>query len=1002
MFGSQDLTADVGGAYGLFVIPNPDSFPSAAAATAAGTIQFASFGNSDDFTVTVPASAGGSGAAVTVRLTGADATGASSTTATVIAIGVNSSPSAGTVAETVVDAINGKFGAAGGGQYSHAFASANSGVNTGIAGVTASLLSSTQVKLTATTSGPLGNAIEVTMGTGAPGASANLTDGAHHAVTGSLAAVWYVNDGAVVLTGSDRDGTAVQGAGVWIKSDSGLKFTAKVVQDGAAESNVKKTATFSFDRDSDLFVRKVFNTNPTKANSSLYGTDDVENYWLGETFESNLQATENMKLAVTGSKTTASDNYLGVILALDGNLGDADTDIVWADHRVETRAAQTGWFISQDTRGESTASFDPSTHTEKLFKLHALDSGEHANRDYKVSISDIKVPTDNFNKYGSFSVQIRRASDSDLTPTILEQFSNCNLNPTSPNFVGRVIGDKFYTYDEANKRIIEHGDNDNRSKILRVEVSQAVEAGEAEGLNPYGVYGPAVFKTHELIATDTGGTIISAGSGSSTNSLPFGALVQAPVHGANRIVSGTLIFTASIAAPTTGLRVSSSEGNLVLSSKAYFGYRSGIGTTKRFDKTNLDLLRGQPKNLDPTSVTATKQQYSWVFTLDDVEEASDDTSHARWISGSRAAGNSFTAKSGSGDSAGTPFVISKGYDKFTSPMFGGFDGFDIQWSDPLANLKMTGTPTELSNSSFYSLKKATDIVSDTDFLEYDLLTMPGITQTSLVSSLVNVAEERADSLAIIDVAGGYTPRHERSSTDSESDSVGSVSTTVNNLKDLAINSSYGCAFYPFVKIRDQLANSMVYVPPSVVALGTMSSSQRKSAVWFAPAGFTRGGLSEGSAGLPVVGVRQRLTSAERDKLYDANINPIASFPAEGIVIFGQKTLQVTQSALDRINVRRLLIYTKKEISRIASRVLFDQNVQQTWDRFTGQVIPFLEGVQAGLGLTDFRVVLDDSTTTPDLIDRNILYAKIFLKPARAIEFIALDFIITRSGASFDD
>ena len=203
-------------------------------------------------------------------------------------------------------------------------------------------------------------------------------------------------------------------------------------------------------------------------------------------------------------------------------------------------------------------------------------------------------------------------------------------------------------------------------------------------------------------------------------------------------------------------------------------------------------------------------------------------------------------------------------------------------------------------------------------------------------------------------------------------------------------------------MRDNAADAMLYVPPSVVALGTFSSSQRKSAVWFAPAGFTRGGLSEGSAGLPVVGVRQRLTSADRDKLYDANINPIASFPAEGIVIFGQKTLQVTPSALDRVNVRRLLIHVKKEVSRIASRMLFEQNVQATWDRFKGQVVPFLEGVKTGLGLTDFKVVLDESTTTPDLIDRNILYAKIFLKPARAIEFIALDFIITRSGASFDD
>jgi phage tail sheath protein FI len=192
------------------------------------------------------------------------------------------------------------------------------------------------------------------------------------------------------------------------------------------------------------------------------------------------------------------------------------------------------------------------------------------------------------------------------------------------------------------------------------------------------------------------------------------------------------------------------------------------------------------------------------------------------------------------------------------------------------------------------------------------------------------------------------------------------------------------------------------VPPSVVALGTFSSSQRKSELWFAPAGFTRGGLTEGSAGLPVIQTRQRLNSKERDDLYEANINPIATFPAEGIVIFGQKTLQVTPSALDRINVRRLMIYVKKEISRIAATTLFDQNVPATWNRFVGRAEPFLRSVQSRLGLTDFKIVLDSSTTTPELVDRNIMYAKIFLKPARAIEFIALDFVITNTGAGFED
>ena len=154
--------------------------------------------------------------------------------------------------------------------------------------------------------------------------------------------------------------------------------------------------------------------------------------------------------------------------------------------------------------------------------------------------------------------------------------------------------------------------------------------------------------------------------------------------------------------------------------------------------------------------------------------------------------------------------------------------------------------------------------------------------------------------------------------------------------------------------------------------------------------------------MPVLSVTEKLTSKDRDKLYEANINPIATFPSEGIVVFGQKTLQTTRSALDRINFRRLMIYVKKQVSRISNKILFDQNVQATWDRFLSQVTPFLDRVKQGAGLTDFKVVLDSSTTTPDLVDRNIMYAKIFLKPARSIEFIAIDFIITNTGAAFED
>ena len=284
-----------------------------------------------------------------------------------------------------------------------------------------------------------------------------------------------------------------------------------------------------------------------------------------------------------------------------------------------------------------------------------------------------------------------------------------------------------------------------------------------------------------------------------------------------------------------------------------------------------------------------------------------------------------------------------------------------------------------------------------------MLSVPGVRAPLITNHVLNTAEDRADCLAIIDPEyGGYAPSTETTNDFKTRITNNSVTEATNAIKKRGLNNSYGCAYFPWVKVYDEINDKRVWVPPSVVAIGTFGSVERNSELWFAPAGFTRGGLSEGSAGIPVIGVSQRLSSKDRDQLYENHINPIATFPAEGIVIFGQKTLQQTRSALDRINVRRLMIYLKKEISMMAARLLFDQNVQATWNRFRGQVEPFLDGVKARFGLTDYRVVLDETTTTPDLVDRNIMYAKIFLKPARAIEFIAIDFVITRTGASFDD
>ena len=338
------------------------------------------------------------------------------------------------------------------------------------------------------------------------------------------------------------------------------------------------------------------------------------------------------------------------------------------------------------------------------------------------------------------------------------------------------------------------------------------------------------------------------------------------------------------------------------------------------------------------------------------------------------------------------------------PLFGGSNGLDITHQDPLRNANISATATETNSYVFNTYKRAIDFVLDRENLDINLAVVPGLTNETLTGRLLDNCEERSDVLGIIDLTGDYTPKHERTSTATlEQDSIGAVETAVANLKARNINNSYGCAYYPFVLARDTATSGQfVWLPPSVVALGVMGNSEARSELWFAPAGFNRGGLSDGAAGLPVVGVRQKLNARDRDDLYTQNINPIASFPSEGIVVFGQKTLQATESALDRINVRRLLIFLKKEISFAASRILFDQNVRATWNRFTGLVEPLLASVQSRFGLTDFKLVLDETTTTDELVDRNILYAKVFLKPARAIEYIALDFVITATGASFEE
>jgi hypothetical protein len=392
-------------------------------------------------------------------------------------------------------------------------------------------------------------------------------------------------------------------------------------------------------------------------------------------------------------------------------------------------------------------------------------------------------------------------------------------------------------------------------------------------------------------------------------------------------------------------------------------------------------------------------EIAWVFSLDNISGSSAaGYQYSGGNSGYRTAGSSVTAVSG------YKTALTNGLDRFTTVLHGGFDGLDITEREPFRNSKMSGISSisELNSYELYSLRKAINIVSSPDDVQMNAITIPGITEKTVTNFLLDAAERRADTLAIIDIPNAYVPDTEDTGSSESRNANSTPTAAANDLAGRSINNSYGATYYPWVRILDNNNNQSLWAPPSVAALGVLSNTDRQQAPWFAPAGFTRGGLSEGAAGVPVLDVSRKLTSEDRDTLYEAGINPIAKFPAEGIVIFGQKTLQQTASALDRINVRRLMIYLKREISFIASRLLFAPNAQATWDRFLGQAEPVLRDVKSQFGIEDFRLILDESTTTPDLIDQNIIYAKLYVKPTRAVEFFAIDFIVTNSGASFED
>ena len=274
-----------------------------------------------------------------------------------------------------------------------------------------------------------------------------------------------------------------------------------------------------------------------------------------------------------------------------------------------------------------------------------------------------------------------------------------------------------------------------------------------------------------------------------------------------------------------------------------------------------------------------------------------------------------------------------------------------------------------------------NLLSNKDDYRFNLLTAPGLNNSdhsTATSLLVSTAETRQDCIAVIDLDGYGT----------------NIGTMIGNAA--AFDSSYAATYWPWLQTIDPNTGQVVWVPASTMIPGVYAFTDASSDAWFAPAGLTRGALGN------VTKAERKLTTTNRDSLYEANINPIATFPGSGVVVFGQKTLQKRASALDRVNVRRLLIQLKSFISQVADNLVFEQNTIATRNQFLGQVNPYLESVQQRQGLYAFKVVMDDTNNTPDVIDRNQLVGQVYIQPTRTAEFIMLDFNVLPTGAVFPE
>lgn len=806
------------------------------------------------------------------------------------------------------------------------------------------------------------------------------------------------------LIGSNETATGTS-LGSLVFSSGGTErqeFTILLNGHKGTDASYPNVLTASFDITSANYISKVLNTDPYKIQEA--------GHYLAANWDIHPSlAVVTGTVAVIPNPINGSERAVFLLTSsLARDIG-SSTVPNFEGFRDRFSSALSPWVISQRFGGKPV----------NLFKLHTLDSGAGISNKLKISIYNIVPSNDPSNRYGSFSLALRDINDTDIDQKVLERWEGINIDPSSDRYIAKIIGDinAYYDFDrdEAAQKLVIEGNYILRSRYVRIQVSSDVTDVTVD---PTAL--PMGFRGIQHLIT-SGSSPLAPLGGVDFSSLSSGTelrnVVVPPLPFRNHLNDGTGQQTQVNSKYYWGAKFEhitslTEQNSSVLQNKSFDSFTKHFPTHSTI---NLNVSVGDNAGAADTTTNGIIDSDRFcnnLFTLENIKiltglngfvAQNDDWKFASYVR----KGNIITDTVANTRAVTTNDLSNsqnRKFLKFSFIMQGGFNGVNIFDQDEydINNTAVVADMNDInrglsSGPNVSAYIKALEVMKNTTTVDIQLLAIPGIRAPIITDDAIRSTEERFDALYIMDVEQVDKNGNLISIT---SVTKPSVSETVAQHKARNINTSFAAAYFPDVLMKDpSLKLSSVIVPPSVVVMGALALNDSLGYPWFAPAGLSRGELST------TLETSIQLKDADLDSLYDEDINPIYSpsmttkggmNPKGGVVVWGQKTMLQTTSALDRINVRRLLIDIRRQVRDIAQTIIFEPNREATLARFTAAVTPRLQRIQALAGLERFRVIIDSSTTTQADVELNTVRGKIFLQPTKTVEFVSLDFVVANN------